>query len=54
MPPRMPKAALHMSTPQCAQVGATIREKVIPHAVHWYTGEAIDDEPFADMFGGDE
>lgn len=28
------------------QVGATIREKLIPHAVRWFTGEAIEDEPF--------
>mmetsp|Transcript_13232 Transcript_13232/g.23289 ORF Transcript_13232/g.23289 Transcript_13232/m.23289 type:complete len:343 (-) Transcript_13232:605-1633(-) len=28
------------------EVGATIREKLIPHAVRWFTGEAIEDEPF--------
>lgn len=26
------------------EVGATIREKLIPNAVRWYTGEAIEDE----------
>eukprot|EP00983_Pelagomonas_calceolata_P049764 1141657-Pelagomonas_calceolata.AAC.1 len=34
-----------------AQVGATIKEKLIPHAVHWYTGEAIDEDPFGEMGG---
>jgi hypothetical protein len=27
-------------------VGATIREKLIPNAIGWFTGEAIEDEPF--------
>lgn len=26
----------------------TIREKLIPHAVSWYTGEAIEQEEFGD------
>jgi nucleosome assembly protein 1-like 1 len=31
--------------PACAgQVGATIREKLIPEAVSWYTGEAAEDD----------
>lgn len=33
------------------QVGATIHEKLIPHAVRWYTGEAIEDEPPFDFDG---
>jgi nucleosome assembly protein 1-like 1 len=37
------------------QVGATIREKLVPNAVRWYTGEAAEDEPieFGD-YDGDE
>mmetsp|Transcript_10203 Transcript_10203/g.30717 ORF Transcript_10203/g.30717 Transcript_10203/m.30717 type:complete len:389 (-) Transcript_10203:677-1843(-) len=31
------------------EIGDTIREKLIPHAVHWYTGEAIEqDMSFSD------
>lgn len=29
-------------------IGSTIRDKIIPHAVSWYTGEAAEDE-FADL-----
>uniref|UniRef100_A0A7S3VJL0 Nucleosome assembly protein n=1 Tax=Dunaliella tertiolecta TaxID=3047 RepID=A0A7S3VJL0_DUNTE len=36
------------------EVGATIKEKLIPHAVHWYTGEAIDEDPFGEMGGFDD
>ena len=36
-----------------SQVGATIREKLIPNAVRWYTGEAIEDEPY-EMGGFDD
>ncbi len=32
-------------------MGATIREKLVPNAVRWYTGEAVEDEPFE--IGGD-
>lgn len=42
------------SATRLVQVGATIREKLIPHAVHWYTGEAIEDDPFGDMGAYDE
>mmetsp|Transcript_22657 Transcript_22657/g.49637 ORF Transcript_22657/g.49637 Transcript_22657/m.49637 type:complete len:307 (-) Transcript_22657:643-1563(-) len=34
------------------EVGATIREKLVAKAVSWYTGEAIEDEPY--YFGGDD
>ncbi|XP_010420030.2 PREDICTED: nucleosome assembly protein 1;3-like [Camelina sativa] len=27
-------------------IGSTIREKIIPHAVSWFTGEAIEGEEF--------
>ncbi len=30
--------------PPSPQVGATIREKLIPEAVSWYTGEAMDED----------
>ena len=35
------------------QVGATIKEKLIAKAVSWYTGEAIEDEPYG-FYGEDE
>lgn len=33
-----------------------IREKLIPNAVRWFTGEAVEDEPFgfADYDGEDD
>lgn len=34
------------------EVGATIKEKLIAKAVSWYTGEAVEDEPY--YFGGDD
>ncbi|GAX85232.1 hypothetical protein CEUSTIGMA_g12652.t1 [Chlamydomonas eustigma] len=34
------------------EIGATIKEKLIAKAVSWYTGEAIEDEPY--YFGGDD
>lgn len=34
------------------EVGATIKEKLIAKAVSWFTGEAIEDEPY--YFGGDD
>ncbi|XP_048608220.1 nucleosome assembly protein 1;3-like [Brassica napus] len=27
-------------------IGSTIREKIVPHAVSWFTGEAIEGEEF--------
>ncbi|KAL9241718.1 hypothetical protein vseg_015795 [Gypsophila vaccaria] len=30
-------------------VGSTIREKIIPHAVSWFTGEAAQDDDFGDL-----
>ncbi|ONK66632.1 uncharacterized protein A4U43_C06F10370 [Asparagus officinalis] len=29
-------------------IGSTIRDKIIPHAVSWFTGEAVQDEDFPD------
>lgn len=36
------------------QVGATIREKIVPRAVAWYTGEAIEDEGGFEFYPGDD
>ena len=33
---------------------STIRDKIIPHAVSWFTGEAIQDEEFEDMDNEDD
>lgn len=30
------------------EIGSTIRDKIIPHAVSWYTGEAVEGEEFED------
>ncbi|CAN6457194.1 unnamed protein product [Victoria cruziana] len=35
-------------------IGSTIRDKIIPHAVSWYTGEAIQGEDFEDIEGDDD
>lgn len=34
-------------------IGSTIRDKIIPHAVSWFTGEAVQDE-FEDIEGDDD
>lgn len=52
-PGRSPMLPMRLARPY-PQVGATIREKLIPHAVDWYTGEAIEDEPFDFAGYGDE
>lgn len=38
------------------EVGAIIREKLVPNAIRWFTGEAVEDEPieFADYDGEDD
>ena len=28
------------------KVGSTIKEKLVPKAVSWYTGEAVEDDPY--------
>ncbi|KAF3625868.1 hypothetical protein FXO37_30641 [Capsicum annuum] len=33
-------------------VGSTIRDKIIPHAVSWFTGEAAEGDEFDDIEGG--
>ena len=33
---------------------STIRDKIIPHAVSWFTGEAIQGEEFGDLEDEDE
>ncbi|KAI4995229.1 hypothetical protein ZWY2020_035132 [Hordeum vulgare] len=35
-------------------IGSTIRDKIIPHAISWFTGEAVQVEDFDDMEDGDE
>ncbi|KAE9602463.1 putative nucleosome assembly protein (NAP) [Lupinus albus] len=30
-------------------IGSTIRDKIIPHAVSWFTGEAVEGEEFGDL-----
>ncbi|KAI5067107.1 hypothetical protein GOP47_0017635 [Adiantum capillus-veneris] len=35
-------------------VGSTIRDKIIPHAVSWFTGEALQGEEFEDVDEDDE
>lgn len=32
---------------------STIRDKIIPHAVSWFTGEAVQDDDFQDLMGDD-
>ncbi|GAB2222256.1 hypothetical protein Droror1_Dr00013463 [Drosera rotundifolia] len=36
------------------EIGSTIREKIIPHAVSWFTGEAAQDDDFEVLDEGDE
>ncbi|KAL8113707.1 nucleosome assembly protein 1;2-like isoform X2 [Apium graveolens] len=35
-------------------IGSTIRDKIIPHAVSWFTGEAAQGDEFEDIEGDDE
>ncbi|XP_052183448.1 nucleosome assembly protein 1;4-like isoform X2 [Diospyros lotus] len=35
-------------------IGSTIRDKIIPHAVSWFTGEAVHADEFEDMEDDDE
>ncbi|KAG0502423.1 hypothetical protein HPP92_002495 [Vanilla planifolia] len=35
-------------------IGSTIRDKIIPHAVSWYTGEAVQDDEIEDVGEDDE
>ncbi|XXG48408.1 hypothetical protein AAC387_Pa02g2865 [Persea americana] len=35
-------------------IGSTIRDKIIPHAVSWFTGEAVQGEDFEDIEGDDD
>ena len=30
------------------EIGCIIKDKIIPHAVSWFTGEAIEDEEYED------
>ncbi|XP_062156906.1 nucleosome assembly protein 1;4 [Alnus glutinosa] len=36
------------------EVGSTIRDKIIPHAVSWFTGEAVQGDEFEDIGDDDE
>lgn len=33
---------------------STIRDKIIPHAVSWFTGEAVQGDEFEDIDGDDD
>lgn len=35
-------------------IGSTIRDKIIPHAVSWFTGEAVQDDDYPDLVGEGE
>ncbi|KAL5976640.1 Nucleosome assembly protein [Asimina triloba] len=35
-------------------IGSTIRDKIIPHAVSWFTGEAVQGEDFDEIEGDDD
>ncbi|XP_077212587.1 nucleosome assembly protein 1;3-like [Tasmannia lanceolata] len=35
-------------------IGSTIRDKIIPHAVSWFTGEAVQGEDYEDIDGEDD
>jgi len=35
-------------------IGSTIRDKIIPHAVSWYTGEAVQDDEFEALVDEDD
>ncbi|XP_010925425.1 nucleosome assembly protein 1;2 isoform X2 [Elaeis guineensis] len=35
-------------------IGSTIRDKIIPHAVSWFTGEAVQEDDFEDLEEDDE
>lgn len=35
-------------------IGSTIRDKIIPHAVSWFTGEAAEGDEFEDIVGDDD
>lgn len=39
---------------QCYGCRSTIREKIIPHAVSWFTGEAVQGDDFDDVEGDDD
>lgn len=58
-PPQVPEEAedldddtaeqLQSRMEQDYDIGSTIRDKIIPHAVSWFTGEAIPDDDFGDI-----
>ncbi|RDX83753.1 Nucleosome assembly protein 1;2, partial [Mucuna pruriens] len=35
-------------------IGSTIRDKIIPHAVSWFTGEAIQVDEFGELGDDDD
>ncbi|RDX99881.1 Nucleosome assembly protein 1;3, partial [Mucuna pruriens] len=35
-------------------IGSTIRDKIIPHAVSWFTGEAIEADEFGELEDDDD
>ena len=38
----------------CHDFSSTIRDKIIPHAVSWFTGEAVQGDEFEDMEDDDD
>ena len=38
----------------CLCCRSTIRDKIIPHAVSWFTGEAVQDDDFQDLVEDDD
>jgi len=38
----------------CLRCSSTIRDKIIPHAVSWFTGEAVQDDDFQGLVEDEE
>ncbi|PON48158.1 Nucleosome assembly protein (NAP) [Parasponia andersonii] len=45
---------LHSQMEQEYDIASTIQDKIIPHAVSWFTGEAVKGDDFEDMENDDE
>ncbi|XP_031090469.1 nucleosome assembly protein 1;4-like isoform X1 [Ipomoea triloba] len=45
---------LHNQMEQDYDIGATIRDKIIPHAVSWFTGEAVQGDEYEDIEEDDD
>ncbi|KAI4963945.1 hypothetical protein ZWY2020_008642 [Hordeum vulgare] len=51
---KKPKKGSKNTKPITKTEESTIRDKIIPHAISWFTGEAVQVEDFDDMEDGDE